>query len=389
VNVPFVRERATSHADAMIAWFLGLSQDTAGRVTDLNAGSVIRTLLEAVAIRLEYLDNKVFAAMRRLIPEVLFEFLGEGDGLTSTVGFPRRPAVPASGPAIFTRDLAAAGAVVIPAGTRVTVRAHPNGQPLRIYTTVTDAVIGATQTEVAIQVQATTHGPNGNTPAATLELLDQPEGVASTRNDVAFINGAVAESDEARRKRFVLYIQNLARAQLAGLEWGARTARRVVGGVVVEDVRAVRAVQPADKRGLVRLYIDNGGGTASAALVALAQRTVDGSRDPDGVRVPGYKAAGIVVETQAVVPIAQAVRARLVLHPRWRFVDVVPVVTQAIHDQIAALGIADTLYLTDLICAAVGVEGVQDVLVETPAANVVPGIGQRILPGVFTLTEAT
>ena len=64
-NIPYERESALTHAANLIAWALGLSQTTAGRVTDYNAGGIARTMLETVAIRLEHIDSRTFGGLRR------------------------------------------------------------------------------------------------------------------------------------------------------------------------------------------------------------------------------------------------------------------------------------------------------------------------------------
>ena len=91
MNIPFVRSTAAEHAQALVARYIGASRDLAGRLTDFNPGSNIRSYLEAQAHRFAHLDLKVWSALGRAIPTILFEHFGEGDGVTSTVGFPPLP----------------------------------------------------------------------------------------------------------------------------------------------------------------------------------------------------------------------------------------------------------------------------------------------------------
>lgn len=380
-DTPFLREHAADHADELIAWFLGLSPDTAGRVSDLNVGSNLRVLFEAVGVRLEHLDNKAFLALQRAIPTVLFDFFGEGPG------FPLHASRAASGLVRVVRRAGTVGDVLVPQGTRFQLP-NPSSTAPRVYVTTVPVLLANGVAFAQVLVQSTTAGAIGNTPAATLQMIDAVAGIdtdAST-NPAALINGADVETDESRRARFTQFIRELARAQEAGLEVGARTAQVVVSGVVTEQVVAARAITVPEKRGLVRLYIDNGGATASPALVTAAQTIVDGSRAADGSRIAGYKAAGIVVEVLAVASQVVPVTAQIVLSPGFDGAAVQPAVVTAIGDYLAGLGVFADLVLADLIATVVLVRGVYDVTVQAPTANVVAATGARIIPGVITVT---
>jgi uncharacterized phage protein gp47/JayE len=384
---PFTRETAADYAAGMIAWFLGLSPDTAGRVTDFNPGSNVRTLIEAVGIRLEHLDAKAWLALERAIPQVLFDFFGEGDGLTTTVGFPKRPALPASGVVRFLRGTGVSGDITIPSGTQLQVPAA-GATPARRYVTTLPATLLAAGSFVDTMAAAVQGGAAGNVAANTLVLLEAITGVSSATNPSGWLNGSDAETDEARRQRFTRYLRNLARAQEGGLEVGALTATVLSAGQVVERVLAARAVTDPDQRGLVRVYVDNGSGTASAALVTAAQALIDGGRATDGARVPGYKAAGVVVEVAAVTPQIVPVAATIALDDGFDRTIVQPTVVTAIEGYLAALGVFADLILADLIATITLVRGVRDVAVRAPATNVRATTGARIVPGTITVTVA-
>lgn len=380
-NVPFERERASAHTDAMIAWFLGLSADTAGRVTDLNIGSNIRTLLETVAIRLEHLDAKAFAAMRALIPAVLYEWLGEGDGATTSVGFPALPALPASGVARFTLDPEVLS-VMVPAGTRLVAPRVGAALPVT-YATTADATLVGSATDIVIQ--ASVAGRASDAMANTLVLLDPVEGIVSATNPTA-LRGRAAETAEERRLRFVAYLRSLARCQLDGLEVGAATAKLLSAGAVVERVLVARALPAVDARGVVDVFIDNGGGAASADLVAETQRVLDGYLDGTGVRVPGYKAAGILVRVYGVTPQAVPVTVQVRIDPAYRWSDVQAAVQTAVTDYLDGLGVFVDLVWTELTGVIATVPGVVDHQLVTPTANVEAQRGGRLLAGTVTVT---
>lgn len=384
----YTRSQAAQHAQAMIGAFLARSIDTVGRVTDFNVGSVMRSLFEAVALRIEAIETGFYLGLQRAIPTVVFEFFGEGDGVTSTVGFPALPALPASGVARFTRAVGDTGTRTVPIGTRLTVPAV-GAVPAKVYRVTVPLTLpnGVMVGETLVTAQAA--GVLGNTPANTMALTDIPTGFASATNPAALVNGAEAETDEARRQRFTPYLRNLARAQHAGLEVGALQARVLTAGQVTERVQAVRSVNVPEKRGLVHVYIDNGGGGASAALVADAQARIDGGFAIDGSRVHGYKAAGEVVIVRAVVPQVVPVTARIRLEPGFTWATVGSLVETAIAQHLFGIGVFADLVVAELIAAIVTVRGVADVALETPTANVPAGTGARILAGAITLTQET
>jgi len=392
MNVPFERVHASVHRDAMIAWLLGLSADTAGRVTDFNDGAVVKTLLETVAIRFEHLDAKAFEMALRAIPEVLYD-LGEGDGVTTFTGFPALPAIAATGLVRFERNPNIAGDIPIELGAELRVPAV-GAQPERLYRTIVPVTLRAGETFAETLAEAATPGTVGNTSANTMVLrssgllLEAITGIASATNPQAFLNGAEAETAEGRRARFQRYIRNLGRAQLGGLERGALRAQVLTAGIVSERALFARATRVPDKRGLVDVVIDNGGAGATPALVADAQAIIDGSFTTAGARVPGYKAAGETVLVKAVVPQIVAPVLTIALDPGYTFPDVTPLVRMAVEQQLFGLGVFQDLVLADLICAVASVRGVKDVTFTTPTANLSTLRGARIMPGAVTITQA-
>jgi hypothetical protein len=387
-NIPYSRQHADVHTSEMIAWYLGLSEETAGRLTDLNPGSNLRDIFEAIALKLEALDNTVYTGLRAAIPQILYEWFGVGDGITTFVGFPKLPALPGKGTARFLRaptdDLTQP--VSIPAGTRL-VSVTETDLPTGItYATDLAGTIVPLALTADILITASAIGPAGSVAANRLRLLDGVTNVAGATNPTAII-GVPEETDEHRRQRFMVYIRNLARCQCEGLEAGAMTAQVVTSGQVVEHVLEACAMEPPNTRGLVDLFIDNGNGSATPQLVSNTQQIIDGYFDPFGARVIGYKAAGIVVRVKPVTPTAVPVTVAVQIDPLLKFADVKPAVETAITDYIYGLGIGNDLVWTELTGVIATVPGVIDHAMTTPRGNVAAAIGGRIIPGLLTVTQ--
>lgn len=394
MNVPFLRQTAREYAAAAVGWYLGLSQSTAGRLTDMNDGSNIKCLLETWAIQAEQLDTKAFVALERAMPTVLYAFLGDGDGVTTSVGFPALPALPATGPVRFTRRPGVTGVLPIPLGSRLHLPATTT-TPERLYLTLAPVTLLESMTTVDTIAQATVAGTAGNIPAQMLRFKDfgpSPDpltlGTVEATNLAAFASGRAAETDEARRVRFAAYVRNLARAQHLGLEVGARRAQIVAAGVVTERVLYARSLNVPQKRGLVDVYLDNGGGGASPALVAAAQQLLDGTMLPDGTPVPGYKAAGIDARCRAVVPQVVDVALALSVDAGYVFADVAASVRDAVGAYLFGLGVFQDLVRSELVFVIQGIRGVHDVTILAPTENVGTQFGARILPGTITVTAA-
>jgi len=385
-NVPYSRQHADEHTAELIGWYLGLSETTAGRMTDLNPGSNLRDIFEAVAIKLEGLDTAVFTGLRAAIPMILFEWFGVGDGVNTFVGFPALPALPARGIARFVRaGTDTLPAITIPAGTRL---APPvlSGQATLIYATDEDATLLPLETTVDVVITANIAGPASSIGAGNLYLVDTITGIASATNPTSLV-GVPPETEEQRRQRFMVYVRNLARCQLEGLEAGAMTGQVVQDGRIVEHVLEACAIEPPDKRGLVDLFIDNGNGSATPELVTNVQQIIDGYVDDQGARIIGYKAAGIVVRVKPVTPTAIPVTVAVTIDPLLPFPDVQVGVMEAIGRYIYGLGIGNDLIWTELTAAIATAPGVLDHTLASPAGNVDAGVGGRIIPGVVTVTR--
>ena len=395
MNVPFDRQTAAVYRDELIAWFVGLSAITAGRITDFNVGSNTRSFFESIALRLEHLDLKMFIGLQRAIPTILFEFFGRGDGVTTTTGFPLLPATFASGLVRVTRLAGTTTALLIDAGASFVVPGV-GAESRKRYATIGQATLADSAPFVDVFVTALTDGEFGNTPAGTLVMQDT--GVAGgniglvdqllTSNQAAFLNGGAAETEEGRRLRFVKFIRNLARAQAAGIEVGALGAQIVTGGTITEKVLFARAARVAEKRGKLDVFVDNGGATASAALVAEVQKITDGFLAPSGERMPGYAAAGIVATAKAVTPLVQNVALTVSLDRGFVFTDMRVTISNAIGAYIFGLGVMKDLVLADLICAVASLRGIADVTITLPTANVTAAAGVRVMVGTITITEA-
>ena len=108
--------------------------------------------------------------------------------------------------------------------------------------------------------------------------------------------------------------------------------------------------------------------TRFTGLVAYAQKVVDG--DPnDRINFPGLRAAGILATVGVPQVLLQNVQCSLTILEGYDAEDVRAGVTQAIKDYINGLSISGDVIRAEIIARIMGVEGVFNVVVTTPAID--------------------
>ena len=113
---------------------------------------------------------------------------------------------------------------------------------------------------ISVPVQANVPGVAGNVGAGTISLLASGiSGVDTVTNPVAFATGIDAETDDAARARFGQFIASLAKA----------TAQAVGAAVAgVQSGLLYQVVRNSPRGGTITVYVDDGSGAPSAALLA-------------------------------------------------------------------------------------------------------------------------
>lgn len=358
---------------------LSIASTLSDRLTDINPGSVLRTLFEADSIAEEELDHRMYQGLVDGIATELY----------TAFDFDRLPAVPASGVQTFVRGagISVTIDVPIPQGTQVASPATSR-EPTITYATTEAATLPAGALSVDVPVRATVGGLVSNAPAhAVSTIVSTLYGVAATMNAAAYQNGADEESDSARLARFAQWVSNLRGGTLEGLEANALGVMVTDSeGVVTERVQYARAID-SYVAGRVDVYVDNGGGDASEALRTAVLTKLVGATSAVGVRTFGYKAGGIVVRVFATTGVPVAVTGQLKIEAGYVFADVATAVQDAVTLYLYGLGVFGELIYADLLAIIVQTEGVRDVTLTTPTANRTPAFEERLMPGLLTFTE--
>lgn len=192
------------------------------------------------------------------------------------------------------------------------------------------------------------------------------------------------ETIEQQRERFGAYILTLARATVQAVEYGAKTAQVGAERVVYATAHEPYLDNPAEPVGVIDLYIHNGSGSTSGALVAEAQKIVDGYYDGN-TPVPGWKAAGVLLTTYAAADRTIDVQYDLTYKSGYDEPTVEAAADAVIQEFINSWPIGKDLDMDCMDSEVARVVGVQCTNRVLPAADVVVDVDEKLLPGTITL----
>ncbi|MEM9010943.1 MAG: baseplate J/gp47 family protein [Pseudomonadota bacterium] len=187
-------------------------------MTDINVGSVARTICEAVGREIAIVYEEINRAYR-----FGFVDLAEGKALDQVVailGVSRKTADTAVGIVTFFRDQGVTGDVTIPSGTKVA--AANNGA---VFETTQQRTLQRGQPRIDVPIRATGDfpGEDGQVDASTIVEVVRPiAGISRITNFEGTALGAADETDEELRARAKAALFALGNATLAAIEAAVR-----------------------------------------------------------------------------------------------------------------------------------------------------------------------
>lgn len=399
----FNRKTMEQYTQKMIDWTRGVTD----QLTDFRVGSKIRSIYEAVGIALEDLDDRTFKAIKKAIQQNLY----------TAFGFTPLPAVNATG---IVRLYAQSAPSIdqpyyIPMGTQVQASPTSDRGPVVFQTTQDAYVYYNSPAEVAavtvagrsltgwfyvdVPVVCIQAGRVGNVEPNTIQaLVGAPSGIGAVTNGGRFTNGDESETLSEQKARFQLFMASRTRGTLASIEYGSTTAVVMdpTGTFVQERVKAAIVV---DGDGTYDVYLWNGVGPASPALVTAARKVLDGYTDTDGTKIWGYKPAGIGYNAASVnvvnVPLAMTVTPSETYgitdaDVAAKLTDLRPQIINAVTNYFATLKPDQTLIWASIEAVVKQIQGVYDVSVTAPADNVQASSTQVLVPQFpITFTKGT
>ncbi|KKL74401.1 hypothetical protein LCGC14_2065260 [marine sediment metagenome] len=343
--------------DDMTTWIVA-NQD---KITDFNEGSVIRTFCEAISIIVEriYIDTKI----------------GFNEGFIDTpfqaFDFVRELGQKASGNVVFSRS-GTSGDQEIASGTIVSTT-----DGTRFETTADGQISNGNTDSASIPILASTAGKDGNVPANTIIVIVTPiEGVETVDNAASTTGGQDQESDDEYTLRFQQYIIGLGKSNEGGLIAGAKSVTGIRSASTVEHFPPVSSYN-------VTMYIDDGAGNASAALIAEVLAIIIGTGT---VADPGYKAAGVNLRVLAPTKVTIAVTVEVTDNGLLSQTTIEYNVNLAIENYINNLTIGDDVIVNKIRQVIMDVDGVADISLTVPASNTAISDSQIARTGTITIT---
>ena len=237
------------------------------------------------------------------------------------------------------------------------------------FETTEDAAIAVGSQWADVPAQAVEAGAGGNVIAGTVTLLSaMPVGVVQCTNPAAFSGGCDAESDEALRGRVLASYQRLPNG--ANAAYYEQEAMRYPG------VAAAKAVGRARGIGTVNVVIATHAGVPDAALLAAVETDLQKKRE-------------IAVDVKVLAPTVEtvAVTAALKAAPGYTFAEAKAGAQSALEALFTGGLLGKSVTTARLLTLLCGVEGVENVHLTAPAADVAVGSTELPMLGTVTITE--
>lgn len=309
------------------------------RVNDLYPGSVVRTLMEAVALE----TASLYAQMETVYRAGFLDTASGGalDHVVGLLGIRRVRAGRNSGELRFTRARNTAGEITIPAGTRV---ATADGAIE--YETTADLTLVDGQPAAKVAARDLVADNDGLPPDSLVLMVRPIAGIESVTNPGATARLDRDEDDDELRSRARRFLAGSARGTLGAIE----------AAIAAEGLRA-ELEEPSP--GLVRITLQ---GVPGPDQFARLKKAVDQVR-PAGVKVDiltGAPPAKVDLDLHVVSAAGL---------PETRLRALQDEIRSRYADYFIRLPLAADGSLSRLAGLAIGVDGVEDVRIRTASAD--------------------
>lgn len=249
-------------------------------LTNFNDGGRTNTIIEAVGLVNAETQEDFFRALKKAIPTAVF----------NGWEFNKKSGTKSVGKIVFSRSVAASEEYLIPIGTSILLNGIQYitiesgsiaiGQQSSAQITSESGVVGIS-TEISVNSIDTLSGFGS--------FINQPTGIESAINPVAFSGGTNEESESERTARFRDYVTSLAKSPISGIESGVKG---------IEGIKSVTVSDNDPQDGWVTIYADDGTGNLSSEKQTEIENVINGVKS-DFANFPGYKAAGIYIQVLA------------------------------------------------------------------------------------------
>ncbi len=337
--------------------------------TNLHPSAAIRGLLEVIA--------KVVADLYGLVKAVMgqsFVQTAAGEWLDLKVremGITRKPAVKTRVYLTFSRNAPAEQNITIPAGTICKSRKDNSGNDYR-FLTLNEEVMEVGQTEAVVESEAEQPGTGWNVGQETItRMVTRVTGIDAVTNAVGYLirEGSDPESDEQLRQRAIGTWETLG---LGGTREAYRTWALSVPGVIAASVLVDFPFGP----GTVGVVILGENGAPTPELINEVHQYIK-ARKP--------LTADVRVLAPEVVSIDLALEVTRYAAAAQNFVDTS--VREVVGEYTRQLQLGEGLVLARLIDRVMDIDGVYNVRIVSPTADIPIGVDRFLVVGELEITH--
>lgn len=333
----------------MINW---TSQNTK-KLTDFNVGSATRTLLEAVSLQLEEFYFKMYQNIIWAIENSIYKAFGfELRGAKAATGYVRITfRVPLKQPYVVTKGTSFATTTL---------------GKTKYFKVVQDTIIAKGASLGMVLVECTEKGVVGNISANSLTIMVTPNSeIQAVTNPYNFNSGYDSESSSERKKRFLLYIQTLARGTTDAISYGCLEVEGV-DGVWIDD----------SEIGVVRAYVHDSDGNLSEEL---KQSVKD--------NVKNYRAAGVEVEILPVIKKTVDVSIVVYIGEEYDTSMYHGIITTALYKYLDSFQVSKDLYISEMVQYTMNIDdaAIVNTEIQQPYNDVIARQQELIRAGIVSI----
>ncbi len=349
-------------------------------LVDLTIGSLIRSVAESNASVAQWIQQLIVTLLATTRAATCSD--ADLDSWLADYGFYRLSAVQATGSVTFSRFTATYQALV-PIGQIVTTT-----DGTQAYAVITDTansaydatqlgyVIAAGVSSVTVPVRANTAGVAANATAGTISIVSGTlQYIDTVNNASAFTNGEEAESDDAARARFVLWVASLSKSTEAAIIYALTSMQSGVTCTLTENYDYSGNFRP----GYFYAVVNDGSGAPNSDFLASAANAIETVR---GFTI-NY---GVFAPTIITADVAMVITTS----PSATHSDIVALVEAAIETYISSLAQGQLLPYTQLATIAWGtssyVTNVTSVTLNGGTSDIAASAKQVIRAGTITVS---
>ena len=324
------------------------------KVTNFTIGSVVRSLLESVAMEIE--DLYFF------IKTKFDEF--QDRAIYASFKFERQPAKAATGlvTVSFTQPLSQT--VLIPKGFRF-FTAPIEGRTV-YFEAIQDTIASLGFFEIDVMVQCTETGLVGNVPSYSItKVVSATAFMSGVVNKDKFFTGLPEETKEERQKRFNAFIDSLGRSTQPAVKYGCMQVNGLAGVHIKEDI------------GMIYIYAhDHFGNLSDDMKKAIEEKLYD------------YKAGGIKAIISGVTKKEVGVEVKVLIADNYDKTAILYKVEEEVGVYMNKFVVSQSLIRADLIrfIMEINKEAIQNISINLKEDYVIEP-QELIRPGTITISE--